>query len=672
MKKYRAFTLVELLSVIIILAVIIVIAIPKISNAIVSRKKQSFIASAKNVSRQLSYENLDKKEFSMAKLEDLGLQLGNDYDKEQSIAYIKDNEIYLDLVGKGKFEGMYLCGIYHHSSGIEVQSVPCNENPDLDVKLTVNLNGGKTTQTFTMMYKSGTEITLINPTRDEYNFDTWVLVSGNSVLEDNKLTIGTTNTILYALWKGDPLLTLNLNGGEIPYDLEPKYPTGTEVTLPNATKTNYDFIGWTVESGDALISGSRLTMGYEDTLIRANFSGEEYTITYNLNGGVGTILPTVYNYDIVGTVNLSDVIPTKFGYTFMGWAENSNATVPLYQAGEAYSKNNIGNKTLYAVWQIRSISCTSGNYLPLNSVNCATCEAGSICSGGTYTFNPTTTQGKIECVTGSYSTSGSSSCIACQGKTTTGNGQGSCNANCSNSVGVSTWETATWNSSTNTVSNNCVVKTCGSDYIKDGNTCILNTVTVLVHGYPNKTVKIDGTTYTLNNNGTVSVALTVGSHTFIDGYITSNTKTLTVTSSTTELAVGKKLTNNTSTALPTGSYSKVKVVGSVKVEQRKQSCNSCCWAEPVPTGTATITASISGAVSKTLGSATASLGYSSGASVCPENRNSSATLSTTATITTITGGTVKVSYSTSSSQGSGNAYVITSVGSASLSEIYIY
>ena len=67
------------------------------------------------------------------------------------------------------------------------------------------------------------------------------------------------------------------------------------------------------------------------------------------------------------------------------------------------------------------------------------------------------------CATGAISATGETQCVACQnGTTTTGSGQSSCNANCPNATGVSSWANATWNSTNNTVSNLCTVGSMSS------------------------------------------------------------------------------------------------------------------------------------------------------------------------------------------------------------------
>ena len=122
-----------------------------------------------------------------------------------------------------------------------------------------------------------------------------------------------------------------------------------------------------------------------------------------------------------------------------------------------------------------------------NETSCSACEAGSYCPGGTYSYNEDENQGInkcsagtysigsasscTSCAEGSYSEAGSSVCTACQnGKTTSGIGQSSCNANCNNASNVSTWENSTWNSD-NTMSNLCSIASCNPCYKLVSNAC---------------------------------------------------------------------------------------------------------------------------------------------------------------------------------------------------------
>ena len=105
--KGRGFTLVELLAVIVILAIILVIAVPKITDTIKNSKIASFESSAKTIAAQA-----EKKKMENEILEDTGsincsdvVKL-NDTDYGNCSISFDGNTAKVSLVGKGKFEGL--------------------------------------------------------------------------------------------------------------------------------------------------------------------------------------------------------------------------------------------------------------------------------------------------------------------------------------------------------------------------------------------------------------------------------------------------------------------------------------------------------------------------------------------------------------------------------------
>ena len=105
--KGRGFTLVELLAVIVILAIILVIAVPKITDTIKNSKIASFESSAKTIAAQA-----EKKKMENEILEDAGsincsdvVKL-NDTDYGNCSISFDGNTAKVSLVGKGKFEGL--------------------------------------------------------------------------------------------------------------------------------------------------------------------------------------------------------------------------------------------------------------------------------------------------------------------------------------------------------------------------------------------------------------------------------------------------------------------------------------------------------------------------------------------------------------------------------------
>ena len=108
MKKRNAFTLIELLAVIVILAVILVIAIPRILDVIETSKKDSFKNSA-----QLIADNAEKKKVSdklLGKDEEItckDVAKINDEDYAScKITFDSDGKAKVSILGRGKFKGL--------------------------------------------------------------------------------------------------------------------------------------------------------------------------------------------------------------------------------------------------------------------------------------------------------------------------------------------------------------------------------------------------------------------------------------------------------------------------------------------------------------------------------------------------------------------------------------
>ena len=108
MKKKNAFTLIELLAVIVILAVILVIAIPRILDVIETSKKDSFKNSAQLIAdsaekKKASNKLLDKDEEITCK--DVAKINDEDY-ASCKITFDSDGIAKVSITGKGKFDGL--------------------------------------------------------------------------------------------------------------------------------------------------------------------------------------------------------------------------------------------------------------------------------------------------------------------------------------------------------------------------------------------------------------------------------------------------------------------------------------------------------------------------------------------------------------------------------------
>lgn len=124
------------------------------------------------------------------------------------------------------------------------------------------------------------------------------------------------------------------------------------------------------KSGDKGISFDPETQEVEWYVIKFRGYDEERNMTYNVDGvikdkakywvayfpnGGDANVPTKKQYakDVNVAVEFS-TIPSRAGYTFLGWDENANATTPTYKQGDTTADNFTmpdRDVTLYAIWQ---------------------------------------------------------------------------------------------------------------------------------------------------------------------------------------------------------------------------------------------------------------------------------------------------------------------------------
>ena len=84
----------------------------------------------------------------------------------------------------------------------------------------------------------------------------------------------------------------------------------------------------------------------------------QYSITYNANAGNDTVTNMPSNVSATtsstGTATISSTVPTRSGYTFLGWDTSSSATTPTYATGNTNTitlgPTQANAITLYAVW----------------------------------------------------------------------------------------------------------------------------------------------------------------------------------------------------------------------------------------------------------------------------------------------------------------------------------
>lgn len=75
-------------------------------------------------------------------------------------------------------------------------------------------------------------------------------------------------------------------------------------------------------------------------------------LSYDANGGSGA--PSPQSHVLGSTSKISDTIPIKKGYVFLGWSTDKTATSATYLAGDDYVNEDASAEgetiILYAVW----------------------------------------------------------------------------------------------------------------------------------------------------------------------------------------------------------------------------------------------------------------------------------------------------------------------------------
>ena len=173
--------------------------------------------------------------------------------------------------------------------------------------ITFDTAGGSAVASITQDY--GTAIAApADPTREGYTFTGWD--------RDIPATMPAENMTVTAKWKVNQYtITFDTNGGSEITPITQDY--GTAIAAPaDPTREGYTFIGW-----DKAIPA---TMPAENMIITAKWKVNQYTITFDSNGG-SEIAPITQDY---GTAITAPANPTREGYTFIGWDKAIPSTMP--------------------------------------------------------------------------------------------------------------------------------------------------------------------------------------------------------------------------------------------------------------------------------------------------------------------------------------------------------
>lgn len=165
------------------------------------------------------------------------------------------------------------------------------------------------------------------------------------------------NVTLTSISPNSYTITYNANGGTGAPSAQ-TVASGSELTISSTipTKSGYDFVGWSTSSSATSASyyaGNSYTFTSSTTLY-AVWKVATYVVSYIANGGINAPSSQIKTHDVALT--LSNEIPTRTGYTFLGWGTSPTSTSVAYSPGNTYTTNS--DLILYAIWKANTYTLT--------------------------------------------------------------------------------------------------------------------------------------------------------------------------------------------------------------------------------------------------------------------------------------------------------------------------
>lgn len=146
------------------------------------------------------------------------------------------------------------------------------------------------------------------------------------------------------------LILGNINGNDAPVNDNAKFLTAAEAGF---TRKYYNFVGWLYNNDTDRSFGApifnRDLSGTADPVMYAKWVEYYYTLSFNANGGQGSMSSIQLNYSQPHTLTNKF---TRTGYSFTRWALNSTSGT-AYNDEAVVSKlttTDKGSVTLYAIW----------------------------------------------------------------------------------------------------------------------------------------------------------------------------------------------------------------------------------------------------------------------------------------------------------------------------------
>ncbi|MDR0743714.1 MAG: InlB B-repeat-containing protein, partial [Tannerella sp.] len=252
--------------------------------------------------------------------------------------------------------------------------------------ISYELNGAAHSQTPTA-YSYTEQVAIADPTLAGYTFTGWTITnteSASPAITPAKNVVFGPSTVFGNLtfavaapsstgggngnWNQITYnITYNLNGGSYGARHPNTYKVTDDVSIDIPVRTAYTFAGWTVTSdsvssplptsGNPTTTFGRSNGVYGNLTFTANWSTDDYTITYNAGASDASFTNNTNpgTYDIEDTpITLTDAGAKRNGYTFDKWTITSDAAGVTVPDGMSVPAGTHGNLSGVAKWTVNN------------------------------------------------------------------------------------------------------------------------------------------------------------------------------------------------------------------------------------------------------------------------------------------------------------------------------
>ena len=223
-------------------------------------------------------------------------------------------------------------------------------------KVYFNSNGGNETTMTHQIYEFDEEkaLDLNTFTKKGHTFKNWNTKedgTGDPYTDGQVITLPKDKMVLYAQWTpNEQTVTFDANGGTGTMDNQQFYYNVSQKVSKNLfEREHYTFKNWNTKAdGTGTPYTDEQSIKVTDNItLYAQWTPKKYSITFDANGGTGTMDNQTIDYDVEKELN--DVKFNRDGFVFKNWNTKADGSGTPYTNQQNIKLN--GNITLYAQWE---------------------------------------------------------------------------------------------------------------------------------------------------------------------------------------------------------------------------------------------------------------------------------------------------------------------------------